>query len=155
MKNLQKNTILNSYDKMIFMKEFHIKDFGAVGDGVTLNTVAIQKAIDDCALKNGGTGLLEDGIYMTGSITLRSNVNLHISRNAVLLGSPDCKDYPEKQNLKHVISENLPRNSNACMIFAEESENISITGMGKIDCNGTSFVKAKHQHRSRKRLAYI
>lgn len=122
---------------------YDVRNYGAIGNAKTLNTNAIQKAIDDCASKNGGTVLLEDGIYMTGSITLRSNVNLHISRNAVLLGSPDCKDYPEKQNLKHVISENLPRNSNACMIFAEESENISITGMGKIDCNGTSFVKAK------------
>ena len=87
---------------------YDVRNYGAIGNAKTLNTNAIQKAIDDCALKNGGTVLLEDGIYMTGSITLRSNVNLHISRNAVLLGSPDCKDYPEKQNLKHVISENLP-----------------------------------------------
>lgn len=122
---------------------YDVRNYGAVGDGKTLNTAAIQKAIDDCASKNGGTVLLEDGIYMTGSIILRSNVNLHIEQNAVLLGSPNCGDYPEKQNLKHVISENLPRTRNASMIFAEECENISITGMGKIDCNGTSFVKEK------------
>ncbi len=122
---------------------YDVRNYGAIGNAKTLNTNAIQKAIDDCALKNGGTVLLEDGIYMTGSITLRSNVNLHISRNAVLLGSPDCKDYPEKQNLKHVISENLPRFRNACLIFAEESENISITGMGTIDGNGTHFVVKK------------
>lgn len=122
---------------------YDVRNYGAVGDGKALNTSAIQKAIDDCASKNGGTVLLEDGIYMTGSITLRSNVNLHIEQNAVLLGSPNCEDYPEKQNLKHIISENLPRVRNASMIFAEECENISITGMGKIDCNGTSFVKKK------------
>ena len=122
---------------------YDVRNYGAVGDGKILNTAAIQKAIDDCASKNGGTVLLEDGIYMTGSIILRSNVNLHIEQNAVLLGSPNCGDYPEKQNLKHVISENLPRTRNAAMIFAEECENISITGMGKIDCNGTSFVKEK------------
>ena len=120
-----------------------VRNYGAVGDGKTLNTAAIQKAIDDCASKNGGTVLLEDGTYMTGSIILRSNVNLHIEQNAVLLGSPNCGDYPEKQNLKHVISENLPRTRNASMIFAEECENISITGMGKIDCNGTRFVREK------------
>ena len=122
---------------------YDVRNYGAVGDGKTLNTAAIQKAIDDCASKNGGTVLLEDGIYMTGSIILRSNVNLHIEQNAVLLGSPNCGDYPEKQNLKHVISENLPRTRNASMIFAEECENISITGMGKIDCNGTRFVREK------------
>ena len=120
---------------------YDVRNYGAVGDGKTLNTAAIQKAIDDCASKNGGTVLLEDGTYMTGSIVLRSNVNLHIEQNAVLLGSPNCGDYPEKQNLKHVISENLPRTRNASMIFAEECENISITGMGKIDCNGTRFVR--------------
>ena len=122
---------------------YDVRNYGAVGDGKTLNTAAIQKAMDDCASKNGGTVLLEDGTYMTGSIVLRSNVNLHIEQNAVLLGSPNCGDYPEKQNLKHVISENLPRTRNASMIFAEECENISITGMGKIDCNGTRFVREK------------
>ena len=122
---------------------YDVRNYGAVGDGKTLNTAAIQKAIDDCASKNGGTVLLEDGTYMTGSIVFRSNVNLHIEQNAVLLGSPNCGDYPEKQNLKHVISENLPRTRNASMIFAEECENISITGMGKIDCNGTRFVREK------------
>ena len=122
---------------------YDVRNYGAVGDGKTLNTAAIQKAIDDCASKNGGTVLLEDGTYMTGSIVLRSNVNLHIEQNAVLLGSPNCGDYPEKQNLKHVIRENLPRTRNASMIFAEECENISITGMGKIDCNGTRFVREK------------
>ena len=122
---------------------YDVRNYGAVGDGKTLNTAAIQKAIDDCASKNGGTVLLEDGTYMTGSIVLRSNVNLHIEQNAVLLGSPNCGDYPEKQNLKHVISENLPRTRNASMIFAEDCENISITGMGKIDCNGTRFVREK------------
>ena len=122
---------------------YDVRNYGAVGDEKTLNTAAIQKAIDDCASINGGTVLLEDGTYMTGSIVLRSNVNLHIEQNAVLLGSPNCGDYPEKQNLKHVISENLPRTRNASMIFAEECENISITGMGKIDCNGTRFVREK------------
>lgn len=122
---------------------YDVRNYGAVGDGKILNTAAIQKAIDDCASKNGGTVLLEDGTYMTGSIILRNNVNLHIEQNAVLLGSPNCEDYPEKKNLKHVISENLPRTRNAAMIFAEECENISITGMGKIDCNGTSFVREK------------
>lgn len=57
---------------------YDVRKYGAVGDGEKLNTSVIQKAIDDCASSGGGTVLLEDGIYMTGSIVLRTNVNLHI-----------------------------------------------------------------------------
>ncbi len=122
---------------------FDIKDYGAVGDGVTLNTESVQKAIDDCAKNGGGRVLVSGGIFKTGSIVLKSNVDLHIAADGVLLGSEKCEDYPEKENLKHVVSENLPRFRNACLIFAEEAENISITGMGKIDGNGTYFVKER------------
>ena len=122
---------------------YYIKDYGAVGDGKTMNTDAIQRTIDECFKNGGGTVCLSDGVYMTGSITLKSNICLHIEANSTLLGSPHRSDYPEKTGLKHVISENLPRKRNASLIFAEECENISITGMGKIDCNGESFVQKK------------
>lgn len=122
---------------------YDIKKYGAVGDGCTINTNAIQYAIDDCFSNGGGTVVISNGVYMTGSLTMKSNIRLHIEANATLLGSPNCSDYPEKTDLKHVISKNLPRQRNACLIFAEECENISITGMGKIDCNGESFVKRK------------
>ena len=108
----------------------NIKDFGAVGDGKTLNTAAIQKAIDTVGEK-GGRVLIEDGIYMTGTIRYKSNVEIHIASDATLLGSPDCNDYPEQQTT-HVNTARLPRFRNACLIFAEECENISLTGMGKI-----------------------
>ncbi len=121
---------------------FDIKDYGAIGDGVTMNTQALQKAIDDCASKGGGQVLFENGTYLTGTIILRSNVELHIASNAVLLGSPDCADYPERET-KHVDSSLLPRWRNACLIYAEECENISITGTGTIDCNGHNFVKKR------------
>ncbi len=116
----------------------NIKDFGAVGDGKTLNTKAIQAAIDKVG-ENGGRVLIEDGTYMTGTIIYKSNVEIHIASDAVLLGSPDCGDYPEKETT-HVNSPLLPRWRNACLIFAEECENISLTGMGTIDCNGKTFV---------------
>lgn len=122
---------------------FDIRDFGAVGDGTVMNTVSIQNAIDKCFENGGGRVLISGGVFKTGSITLKSNVDLHIAADGVLLGSEKCEDYPEKQNLKHVISDNLPRYRNASLIFAEESENISITGMGKIDGNGTYFVVPK------------
>jgi polygalacturonase len=125
------------------MREFHVKDFSAVGDGTTLNTSAIQSAIDACAATGGGRVIIGEGKYMSGSITLRTGVDLHIEQDGILFGSPNCEDYPEKQGLRHVESDNLPRTRNASFIFAEECENISITGMGKIDCNGTSFVRKK------------
>lgn len=121
------------------MKTFDIREFGAVNDGTTLNTDAIQKAIDACA-EVGGRVLISEGVYMTGTIILKSNVDLHIERSATLLGSPDCNDYPEFEK-KHVCVEKLPRNRGAALIYAEECENISITGMGKIDANGYSFVE--------------
>ena len=123
--------------------DFNVREFGAIPDGITNNTESIQKAIDECARCGGGRVVLSCGVYMTGSIILRSNVEVHIESSATLLGSPCCEDYPEKQNLTHVISENLPRRRNACLIFAENEENISITGKGKIDCNGKSFVVEK------------
>ena len=121
------------------MKTFDIREFGAINDGTTLNTDAIQKAIDACA-EVGGRVLVSEGTYMTGTIVLKSNIDLHIDRNAVLLGSPNCNDYPEFKK-KHVDVEKLPRHRGAAMIFAEECENISITGFGKIDANGYSFVE--------------
>ena len=122
---------------------FNIKDFGAVADGKTLNTAAIQKAIDACFANGGGQVLVEGGTYMFGTIVLHSNVELHIDATATLLGSPRCEDYPERDNVRHVDTKKLPRWRNACYIYAEESENVSITGMGKIDCNGESFVEPR------------
>lgn len=119
---------------------YHIKDFGAIPDGRTLNTEAIQRTIDACYQNGGGQVLVEGGVYMFGTIVLRSNVELHVAANATLLGSPRVEDYPERTDLKHVNSA-LPRGRNACYIYCEESENVSITGMGKIDCNGKHFVK--------------
>lgn len=119
---------------------YNIRDFGAVADGKTLNTRAIQDAVNTCSANGGGRVLVENGVYSFGTIVLKSNVELHIAANATLLGSPDMNDYPERNDVKHVISQNLPRWQNACYIYCEESENVSITGMGKIDCNGKAFV---------------
>ena len=122
------------------MKEFDIREFGAVCDGRTLNTKAIQAAIDAAAAKGCGRVLISEGIYKTGTICLKTGVNLHIDADAILLGSEKCEDYPERTDVKHVNSPMLPRERNACLIYADECENIAITGMGTIDCNGESFI---------------
>ena len=70
-------------------------DYGAVPDGKSLCTRAIQQAIDLCSEKGGGTVQLSNGSYLTGSIFLKSNVQLVIREDAVMLGSTNLKDYPK------------------------------------------------------------
>ena len=118
-----------------------ITSYGAIGDGKTLNTTAIQAAIDDCARCGGGRVTVPDGAFITGSIELRSNVEVHIEAGGILYGSGDCKDYPERQNLRHVDAAFLPRRRSASLIFAEECENIALTGPGRIDGQGDRFVR--------------
>ena len=120
--------------------DLNIRDFGAVADGKTLNTAAIQAAIDACHKAGGGRVVIAGGTYMTGTVILKGNVDLHLEADGVLLGSPRCEDYPEFPK-KHVNAQMLPRNRGAALIFAEECDNISITGRGTIDANGYSFVE--------------
>lgn len=119
---------------------FDIRDYGAVGDASTLNTRAIQAAIDACHEAGGGRVLVSGGTYKFGSIRLKSNVDLHLAADGVLFGSERCEDFPEPEQMSHVNRVMLPRERGASMIFAEEAENISLSGMGRIDCNGKSFV---------------
>ncbi len=71
------------------------RDFGAKADGTTKDTAAIQKAIDACAAKGGGTVRLTAGTYLSAPIVLKSNITLQLDKGATLLGSPDHADYPE------------------------------------------------------------
>ena len=125
------------------MRDYRIQDFGAVGDGTAMNTQAIQQAIDAAAEAGGGRVVISDGAFKTGSIQLRSYVELHLEANAVLLGSERCEDYPEWTDAKHVDLPMLPRWRSSCLIFADECEHIAITGSGTIDCNGRNFVGRK------------
>ena len=72
------------------------RDFGAKADGATKDTAAIQKAIDACAAKGGGTVQLTAGTYLSAPIVLKSNITLQLDKGATLLGSPDHADYPAK-----------------------------------------------------------
>lgn len=118
---------------------YNICDYNAVGDGKTLCTHAVQNAIDDCFSDGGGTVVVPNGTYLIGTIILKSNVELNLMPNAVLLASDNCECFLERE-IKHAKTKFLPRGRNACIIYAEESENISITGKGTIDCNGDKFV---------------
>jgi polygalacturonase len=99
---------------------------GIVNDGKTLNTKALQSAIDECSRKGGGTVSLAEGKYRTGTIILKNNVTLHLEKGAVILGSRDIADYPDKGRRK-------------ALIFAENAKNISITGEGEINGSGDAF----------------
>ena len=77
------------------------KKYGAKGDGTTKDTVAIQKAIDDCSAgKGGGTVVLDAGTYLSAPILLKSNMTLELKKDAILLGSPDHQDYPVIQEFR-------------------------------------------------------
>ena len=123
--------------------DFKVRDFGAKGDGKTKDTAALQSAIDECSAKGGGRVVLSDGVFLSGAFQLKSGVELRLEKGARLLASPDIADFPEWKDAKHVIGGNCPRGRNASFIFADECENIAITGEGVIDGNGETHVRRK------------
>lgn len=115
-------------------KEYNISDYNAVNDGKTLNTKAIQQAIDECTLSGGGTVKIDGGgIYVSGTIYLKDNVSLHIDGGTTLQGSANYNDYT-KDTFKMMYQHST--NMDRCFIYAENSKNISIEGFGTIDGNG-------------------
>ena len=109
--------------------QFDPRTYGAKADGSTLDTEALQKAIDACA-GTGGSVILAGGTFLTKPLELRGNMTLHLEKDAVLLGSPDIADYPVK----------LPDNfwvKSLCrsLLFAERADGLTISGQGVIDGN--------------------
>jgi polygalacturonase len=114
---------------------YNVKDFGAIGDGNTLETNALQKAIEECSV-SGGTVYFPPGKYLTGSLELKSNVDIHISVGAIILGSTNISDYKEFIPQMKSYNDAFLKHS---IFYAEKAENISIRGEGTIDGQGSAF----------------
>jgi len=111
---------------------FNINQYGAKPDGQTLNTASINNAIKECSNKGGGVVLVPGGVWLTGPVVLQNNVNLHISRSAILLFTNDFSQYPlVKGNF-----EGKPSMRNQSPVSGTNLQNIAITGSGVIDGNG-------------------
>lgn len=111
------------------------------GDGRTKHTEKIQQAINDLSEKGGGKLVVPAGTWLTGPIKLKSNINLHISKGAILLFSPDINDYP----IIKTTYEGQPAERHQSPITAENCTNIAITGQGIIDGNGQAWRPLKKE----------
>jgi hypothetical protein len=119
-------------------KVFDITAYGAKSDGQTLNTAAIQKAIDACHASGGGTVLVPRGVFVSGSLRLKSKVTLRLERDAILRGSPDIADYTVETAELHWggFWKFAASQWRQCLIYAEDAEEIGIEGPGTIDGQG-------------------
>lgn len=115
-----------------------IADYGATPDAETLNTAAIQRAIDVCHAAGGGQVVCGAGTWLTGSLELRSHVELHLAPGCRLLGSPRLEDYdPLIADGFH--TERAPEKSAHSLVRAVDAESVAITGPGTIDGAGLAF----------------
>ncbi len=111
-------------------QDFLVTDFGAVGDGQTDNTDAFARAIEVCAQAGGGRVVVPAGEFLTGAIHLKSQVNLHVSKNATLLFFTDPEKYLPVVYTRFEGSECY---NYSALIYAFEQENIAVTGSGTLD----------------------
>lgn len=137
MKNLSILLILTSFATMLRAQTYLVTDYGAVGDGSTLNTVAIQTAIDSCTANGGGEVVFAGGYFVTGTIFLKSNVMLRIEGGAQLLGSTSIGDYLDTMPQVPTYVNNYTKKT---LIYAEGQENVGLKGEGTLDGRGSSFL---------------
>jgi polygalacturonase len=117
----------------------NVKDFGAVGDGESMDTKALQATIDACSEAGGGTVWIPAGDYQTGTLKLKSDITLSLDYGAAILGSQDLADYP--------VDDLRPAREGGphCLLYAVDASNITIEGLGVIDGRGThlAFPRAR------------
>jgi len=115
---------------------YNVRDFGAKGDGATLDTAAVQAAIDACNRDKGGVVLIPAGDFVVGTLELKSNVTLRLAAQGRLLGSGSPEHYRAGNGIP-------PSNGNIVLLSAADAENITIEGPGTIDGNGAKFFTGK------------
>ena len=116
-------------------KDILVTEYGAKGDSTTLNTIFIQKAIDDCSKGGGGKIIFPSGKYLTGTIVLKDNVVIRLEKDAVILGSTNVEDY---HNIDPFM-DGLGVNVGWALIGAVDANNIGIEGEGAIDGQGSKL----------------
>ncbi len=114
---------------------YNVLRFGAIGNGTTLNTGAIQKAIDLCHAHGGGTVLFPAGTYLTGTIVIKSDVELYLKKGAEILGSRHIKDY----SMVDPFIDGDGQSFGYCLVGADHAKHIAILGHGIVDGNGFGF----------------
>ena len=113
-------------------EKFNVRDYGAKGDGSTLDTLAIQRALD-AAEGKGGVVVVPEGTYLTKQVQLRSDTMLWLDKNAVLLASQNYATYPHVVPCESLVA---VRNTGRALVYAERARNISISGGGELNANG-------------------
>jgi polygalacturonase len=130
---------------------YDIHSFGAVGDGVTLDTKSLQAAIDKCSAAGGGIVLAAGGKFVTGTFYLKSDVTLRIESGAAILGSTNIADYTTDTD-RTMYNEPY---MNRCLIFARDAKNITIEGGGRIDGQGKSFPNKGDREKNRPKMVRL
>ncbi len=115
--------------------DVNITNYGAAGDGLTMNTTFIQKAIDECNKSGGGKVIFPAGKYLSGTIAIKDNVILQLNKDALLLGSTNVEDY---QNLDPFM-DGLGVDVGWALVVAVDAKNIGIEGEGAIDGQGAKL----------------
>src|SRR5579872_4178184 len=107
------------------VRTYNIRDFGAKGDGTSLDTAALQAAIDACTKDQGGTVLVPAGVFVIGTVEIKSNVTLRIAARGKLLGSADGKQYRAADAIP-LSGDSTLNDGNVGLIFAVKAENFTI-----------------------------
>lgn len=128
-------TVALLFSVLLKAQVFNITSFGAVGNGSTNNTAAIQAAVDSCNQAGGGIVEVPAGNFLTATVFLKSNVTIHLAQGATITGSSVIADYPEVFPLIRGYADNYTQRS---VFYAEGQHNIGITGEGTFQGNGLS-----------------
>ena len=124
------------------MSIYNIKDYGALMDGVTLDTAAMQKAVDACSAAGGGTVLVPKGTCVLATVFLKSNVRIEVEEGALILGAESFYDYCPQEQIDYPLYQDQSHSYFDCSMFVGRNcENIAIVGKGEIDMRSAWDVK--------------